>query len=1151
MEYMDENIPTSCRVKLYLLESEGNWIDQGTGFVSCLPLHAQEGPSMVISREEDGAHLLQSRIVLDDVYERQGESIIMWRETGEGWGQDVDYAISFQDSSGCFSVWEYICYVREHFRSDDESYFEEQHPMLRRSTRISAFRLPSVSPETLPDIIDQFAACSSNSQQKRMVAQYIVGQNFQLVQDLVKLSSDLALKEDFSACGRVSDVMKQIAYLNDSDIINYLVSDNIFLLVAGVWEYDASLRYKESYRAFLTSPVATPRHALSGQSFSDGDEVIDFLSTKLFRLRYMKDAMLRPLIDEGGAGALSNAVQMTTAELCERLFADHAYAKAVLAVIEQVGVAAPIASADTAGHTHSQHQTTTNVISPREAPEQDGSLRRGSSGVSISTLSTVSDSPSPVVMGDGTLQASSADGNISEVALGVTTTVSSSVSINGNNEIGPQNGDASVETISESMQRMMVASSSSAPVDNQASLPDTRGACLKFLRELFGLSRNLSFDKRSELYAMYLDGVRSAFFNAMLEVMRCGPSIEWISSMTSESSNNRINNSNYSAAGTTRKQFCALQEDRESETFHRLCAIEILSTLTCICPNAFRSFVLEGPMPKPILPGQLFGGLGVVRQYNDINDIEKYPYKCDESERVAQIVQSMRKHNSKCLLYVIIARLLAETNEMIMEHIGDILHSILDPECRTDTVVDRERFAVAVNDCYLPWLVVCFLEHFRDHSSCRNSNFSGNLITSASMRPYLNSTVYYSSVRVISEALCFCCNALGYRIKYFILRNQLVSKVLTVLLGSGQKVVYLHAIKFVFAIVKTKDDMNFKQWAKMDVLKPLFELLVSLSSKDNLLLSAIIELMDFIRAENIKTLIEYIVEKHAHSFANVVYQGETFEKLSNKYAQIKDAEDEINNRGPSGFPQNFRDSVESSRRVKYNTRDAEESYFQDDDEPDNDEDMEQIAARAIAEGPASNPLALLQSYSGDEDDEEMGPKPLAVSLSSDTADECNISDDMFSDDINVTNSGADKKNKKRRLSSIGGYATNGRPDKVRALIRDAADSESIFPGVGVYISAVLDSEEKSSGILPAIAVPSVIIADTVPLVPVGLSVDEDVSPPLPPLRSKYDSSSDEEEAANTSGDKNFLSTLFRRNPSGSSATRADASTSEKSQSAEV
>ncbi len=92
------------RVKLYQLESEGAgaWLDQGTGNVICKSVVHAAGPPrpaiVIESEDESQPPLLQSKIQTDDVYERQGESIIMWRESD--YAREVDYALSFQDTAG-------------------------------------------------------------------------------------------------------------------------------------------------------------------------------------------------------------------------------------------------------------------------------------------------------------------------------------------------------------------------------------------------------------------------------------------------------------------------------------------------------------------------------------------------------------------------------------------------------------------------------------------------------------------------------------------------------------------------------------------------------------------------------------------------------------------------------------------------------------------------------------------------------------------------------------------------------------------------------------------------------------------------------------------------------------------------------------------
>ena len=125
------------RVKIYCLEEAdtgpGLWVDRGTGFVG-----VERGCITVRDEPVGESHspaILSSRIRMEDIYERQGESIIMWRETSSSIGHDhngaggsatphhshdphheehspeltlngdIDYALSFQDPLGCTAVW--------------------------------------------------------------------------------------------------------------------------------------------------------------------------------------------------------------------------------------------------------------------------------------------------------------------------------------------------------------------------------------------------------------------------------------------------------------------------------------------------------------------------------------------------------------------------------------------------------------------------------------------------------------------------------------------------------------------------------------------------------------------------------------------------------------------------------------------------------------------------------------------------------------------------------------------------------------------------------------------------------------------------------------------------------------------------------------
>lgn len=109
------------RVKLYELETEGAWIDKGTGYVACRILSGLGCPGLIVTNENNTNEVLLRSRISDDNYELQGgdsfshrncicilcgsfvENIIMWREISET--HETDYALSFQEAVGCNQIW--------------------------------------------------------------------------------------------------------------------------------------------------------------------------------------------------------------------------------------------------------------------------------------------------------------------------------------------------------------------------------------------------------------------------------------------------------------------------------------------------------------------------------------------------------------------------------------------------------------------------------------------------------------------------------------------------------------------------------------------------------------------------------------------------------------------------------------------------------------------------------------------------------------------------------------------------------------------------------------------------------------------------------------------------------------------------------------
>ncbi|EOD38981.1 hypothetical protein EMIHUDRAFT_223819 [Emiliania huxleyi CCMP1516] len=119
------------RAKVYCLNSNGQWDDRGTGHAAVQYSPEDEAAFVVVVSEDDGSQvLLQARVHMEDIYQRQqgaalscrrrrtlplctdrvpsacaAETIVSWNEPETG----VDYALSFQDAEGCTDLWEQIC----------------------------------------------------------------------------------------------------------------------------------------------------------------------------------------------------------------------------------------------------------------------------------------------------------------------------------------------------------------------------------------------------------------------------------------------------------------------------------------------------------------------------------------------------------------------------------------------------------------------------------------------------------------------------------------------------------------------------------------------------------------------------------------------------------------------------------------------------------------------------------------------------------------------------------------------------------------------------------------------------------------------------------------------------------------------------------
>uniref|UniRef100_A0A2P2MU23 Serine/threonine-protein phosphatase 4 regulatory subunit 3 isoform X1 n=1 Tax=Rhizophora mucronata TaxID=61149 RepID=A0A2P2MU23_RHIMU len=248
-----------------------------------------------------------------------------------------------------------------------------------------------------------------------------------------------------------------------------------------------------------------------------------------------------------------------------------------------------------------------------------------------------------------------------------------------------------------------------------------------------------------------------------------------------------------------------------------------------------------------------------------------------------------------------------------------------------------------------------------DHSSGRSSGFGGKVKNPNSVKPEILSN--------ICDLLCFCVLHHPYRIKCNFLLNNVIDKVL-LLTRRREKYLVVAAVRFVRAILFRHDEHLLNHFVTNNLLKPIVDAFVSNGNRYNLLNSAVLDLLEYIRKENLRSLLKYIVD----SFWNLLARFEhltTIQSLKVKYEQCLE-NNETETAGPAS---DLRRRIDERALEK-----EEEDYFNEDsDEEDtaSASHTQKIQGQpAVSNGVAASPRSGgLVDYDDDEDDEDYRPPP--------------------------------------------------------------------------------------------------------------------------------------------------------------------------------
>lgn len=224
----------------------------------------------------------------------------------------------------------------------------------------------------------------------------------------------------------------------------------------------------------------------------------------------------------------------------------------------------------------------------------------------------------------------------------------------------------------------------------------------------------------------------------------------------------------------------------------------------------------------------------------------------------------------------------------------------------------------------------------------------------------------------LSELLMFFVRNHHQYSRFFVLNNNIVERV-GQLLNSNEKYLKLVAVRFFRALIGSQEEFFIRHLNEKRVLTPMLDVCIASISRDTLLSSASLEVFEYIKKENIKDLVKYLVENHRDKLLSLSYLM-TFRDILLRYDQTQgytanmdffiDDSEEMGRRPPPG-----------SKMMEHLSMDpAEEEYWNTSDPEDEDEQPQHTAEKTPATTNGSvTPGTPLVDYPSDEDDENVDP----------------------------------------------------------------------------------------------------------------------------------------------------------------------------------
>ncbi|KAA8617481.1 SMK-1 domain containing protein [Pyrenophora tritici-repentis] len=244
------------------------------------------------------------------------------------------------------------------------------------------------------------------------------------------------------------------------------------------------------------------------------------------------------------------------------------------------------------------------------------------------------------------------------------------------------------------------------------------------------------------------------------------------------------------------------------------------------------------------------------------------------------------QEKTKPLTDTLIELLLIEVDLGVKAQMADAIKILLDPNANSASIEALGRTNsdfLAKMRGQLPSIpqTDSFIQNFYDESARKLFQPLKDLEGRESMDDLTMQQV--SLYAHLVEVLCFFIRQHSFRSKYFILSEGLAVRVAQ-LMGCPEKHLKLTALKYFRTVLGFHDETHNRQIIAHELFEPILKILFDTMPRDNLLNSACLELFEFIRRENIKMIVQHLVETYREKLQAITYV-DTFQNLILKYVQ--------------------------------------------------------------------------------------------------------------------------------------------------------------------------------------------------------------------------------------------------------------------------